>query len=131
MSSSNTLIYGLSIITAALIGYASMYAANNIFPITGGSAPEPKPAPEPAPEPERAPEPEPKPAPERAPEPVAEPVAEPEPAPELQGGGLLDTDSEYESSEEEELVESPQSGGFTFHPVTYTQPLTNGLTYQF
>lgn len=119
MSSSNTLIYGLSIITAALIGYASMYAANNIFPITGGSAPAPEPQPEPAPEPAPEPEPEPEPAPEPAPE------------PEVQGGGLLDTESESEYDSTEELVESPQSGGFTFHPVGYKEPLTNGLTYQF
>jgi len=112
MPSSNTLIYGLSIITAALLGYASMYAANNIFPITGGSAPEPKP--EPAPEP--APEPEPKPEPE--------PEPKPEPEPETEGGGLLEEYTESES--EEELVETPQSGGFS-----YNKPLTNGLTYQF
>ena len=119
MPTSNTLIYGLSIITAALIGYASMYAANNIFPITGGSAPAPKPEPEPEPEPK------PEPAPEPEPEPA--PAPEPEPEPELQGGGLLDTESEYDSTEE-----IPQSGGFTFHRVSsYDKPLSNGLTYHF
>ena len=36
MSSSNTMIYGFSIITAAVLGFAAMYAAEKIYPLSGG-----------------------------------------------------------------------------------------------
>ena len=46
MSSSNTMIYGFSIITAAVLGFAAMYAAEKIYPLSGGGV---SPAPAPAP----------------------------------------------------------------------------------
>ena len=146
MQSSNSLIYGLSIVVAGIIGYASMYVANNIFPITGGSVSEPEPKAEPKAEPKVEPEPEPK----------AEPSANApkiESIPEEQdfAGGGSETESVEDSSDEEELLESPEitstantwinphsGGGFSFPnslnnttPVAYNQPLTNGLTYHF
>ena len=45
MSSSNTMIYGFSIITAAVLGFAAMYAAEKIYPLSGGGV---SPAPAPA-----------------------------------------------------------------------------------
>ena len=51
MSSSNTMIYGFSIITAAVLGFAAMYAAEKIYPLSGGGvSPAPAPA-DPAPAP--------------------------------------------------------------------------------
>ena len=137
MPSSNTLIYGLSIVTAGIIGYASMYVANNIFPITGGNVSKPEPQSEPQPEPQ----PEPK---VSATAPQIESIPEEK---DFAGGG----ESVENSTDEEDLLKSrkititantsinPHSGGgFSFPnslnnttPIAYNQPLTNGLTYHF
>jgi len=147
MSSSNSWVYGLSVLAAGIIGYASIYAANNIFPITGGSVSKPEPQPEPQPEPKPEPKPEPQPEPEvSATAPQIESIPEEQ---DFAGGGGSETVED--SSDEEELLESPEitttantwinphsSGGFSFPsslnnttPIGYNQPLTNGLTYHF
>ena len=62
MSSSNTMIYGFSIIAAAVLGFGAMYAAENIYPLSGGNVPNPEPATVTAPAPPPATTPAPPPA---------------------------------------------------------------------
>jgi hypothetical protein len=129
MESSNSLIYGLSILVAGIIGYTSMYVANNIFPITSKNISKPEPEPKVS---------------------TTFPKIEsiPEEEEDFAGGG---SETVEDSSDEEELIQSPEitttantwinphsGGSFSFSnplnnttPIVYNQPLTNGLTYHF
>ena len=121
MSSSNSLIYGLSILVAGIIGYASMYVANNIFPITGGNVSKPEPQSEPQPEPQS--EPQPKPQPKVS---ASAPQIESIPGEDFAGGGGSEITTTANT-----LINPHSGGGFRFPnslnnttPIAYNQSLT-------